>query len=78
VVHDCAHIGSVWQDYATDGGEWVPVISFLGAEQYDEHNLIDDVALQQNATEEAVHILYALERTSPESPTDSPVDIPQE
>ena len=57
VVHDCAHIGSVWRDYATGGGEWVPVMSFLGTEEYGEHDLVDDLALQQDATGQAVHMI---------------------
>ena len=36
-VHDRGDVGSVWQEYATGGGEWVSVIGFLG----DESNASD-------------------------------------
>lgn len=63
VVHDRAEVGSVWRDYATGGGEWVSVISFLGDEEYGEPELIEDLALQQDATEAAVRLLHAVEET---------------
>lgn len=61
VVHERVTIGSVWRDYATgDGGEWVPVISFLGDTDYAEHDLRRDLALQQAATVLALEILHSL------------------
>jgi hypothetical protein len=32
-------------------------MSFLGTEEYGEHDLVDDLALQQDATEQAVHMI---------------------
>jgi hypothetical protein len=61
-VHDRATIGSSWVDYATeDGGEWVPVISFLGNKEYSSGDLLSDLALQQNATVSSLDILHSLE-----------------
>jgi hypothetical protein len=50
-------------------------MSFLGTEEYGEHDLVDDLALQQDATEQAVHMIDALERTSPPSPTAGPAGV---
>lgn len=55
-VHSSVTIGSSWRDYAAGGGEWVPVISFLGDELCDESNLLRDLADQQQATMAAVRI----------------------
>ena len=62
VVHDPVVVGSSWAPYATGGGEWVAVISFMGDEMYDDHDLRGDLALQQEATCEAVRVLRALEQ----------------
>ena len=59
-VHGAVEIGSVWRDYQTGGGEWVSVISLMGGEMYDEEDLLRDLALQQEATIAAVHLLYSL------------------
>jgi len=59
-AHNTVTIGSVWRDYATGGGEYVPVISLLGTEEYSETDLIDDLALQQQATAAAVRLLHSL------------------
>lgn len=65
VVHDSVQIGSTWLPYRTgDGGEWVPVISLMGGNECDENDLREDLALQQQATCEAVRILYALRTAS--------------
>lgn len=61
-VHSKVSIGSVWRDYATGGGERVPVISLLGDEVYDEADLLEDFGLQQAATRFAVEILLYLQR----------------
>jgi hypothetical protein len=59
--HNTVKIGSSWRDYATgDGGEWVPVVSTMGGELYDEQDLQRDLALQQEATVEAVRLLHYL------------------
>ncbi|MEV0534703.1 hypothetical protein [Kitasatospora sp. NPDC050463] len=60
VVHDTVHIEYSWRDYATGGGEWVSVISFLGDEEYSEANLLGDLALQQETLVAAVHLLTSL------------------
>lgn len=49
-VHCSVTIGSSWAPYATGGGEWAPVISLVGIEEYDEIDLRHDLALQQDAT----------------------------
>ncbi|MGW2307916.1 hypothetical protein [Actinomadura luteofluorescens] len=61
-VHSEVVIGSSWRDYATGGGEWVPVISLLGNEEYDEVDLRKDFALQRHATQAAVEILVDLKQ----------------
>ena len=62
VVHDRLDIGAVWREYATgDGGEWVPVVSTLGADEVSEQSLLQDLADQQDATEAAVRIFHALQ-----------------
>lgn len=60
-AHFPIRIGSSWAPYATGGGEWVPVISLLGNDMYDEMDLRRDLAIQQDATEAAVHILYSIQ-----------------
>ncbi|MBB5908266.1 hypothetical protein [Actinoalloteichus hymeniacidonis] len=62
-VHDRVRVASVWRDYATeDGGEWVPVLSFLGADLQDEVDLIGNLKVQQLATISAVRILRGLDK----------------
>jgi hypothetical protein len=58
-VHSPVMIGSTWRDYATGGGEWVPVISMMEAGDYDEADLLRDLALQHEATITAVRLLRA-------------------
>lgn len=58
VVHDRAHVGSVWRPYLAGGGEWVSVIGLLGDAEVSEVDLLDDLALQQEATEQAVRVLW--------------------
>ncbi|MGI8449909.1 MAG: hypothetical protein ACR2MP_22560 [Streptosporangiaceae bacterium] len=65
-VHGSVEIGSVWRDYQTGGGEWVSVISLMGGEMYDEEDLLCDLALQQEATIAAVHLLYSLNQDGKE------------
>ena len=60
-VHDIVEVGSSWMPYATGGGEWVPVITLMGGEMYDESDLRSDLALQQEATCQAVRILRSLD-----------------
>jgi len=63
ITHNRIEIGSVWRDYATgDGGEWVPVVSTVGGDLYDESNLKRDLEIMQVATWEAVAILHALKK----------------
>lgn len=71
-VHHRPEIGFSWRDYATGGGEWIPVISFLGHEAkksgeknsipktYNEQDLICDLAAQQTAMAFAIEILHRL------------------
>ncbi|MDQ2874823.1 MAG: integrase core domain-containing protein [Actinomycetota bacterium] len=49
-VHSPVTIGSSWRDYATGGGEWVPVISMMDYGDYDETDVQRDLALQHEAT----------------------------
>src|ERR1700729_1207545 len=49
-IHSPVAIGSSWQPYGTMDGEWIPVISFMNGELYDEADLRRDLALQQAAT----------------------------
>jgi hypothetical protein len=58
VVHSVVTIGSSWVPYSTGGGEWQPVISFLGADECDESVLRQDLVLQQEATAAAVRVLH--------------------
>ncbi|MEU6354810.1 hypothetical protein ABZ896_36760 [Streptomyces sp. NPDC047072] len=61
VVHNAVVIGSSWREYATgDGGDWIPVISFMGDEEYSETELLDDLTLQHEATAAAVRVLHSL------------------
>lgn len=60
VVHDRTDIGSVRCDYATGGGEWTTVISFLGEQEADEMSLAGELTLQQQATRCAVVLLHTL------------------
>jgi hypothetical protein len=61
IVHDTVRIGYSWCEYATgDGGEHVPVISLLGAEDTDECDLRNDLHLQQRATRSAIEVLHYL------------------
>ncbi|OHX02520.1 hypothetical protein [Micromonospora sp. WMMB235] len=61
LVHSTAEIGEVWREYADgSGGEWVHVITAMGEDDCDEHDLRSDLALQQQATCEAVRLLYFL------------------
>jgi hypothetical protein len=59
-VHPPVTIGSDWMPYATGGGEWVPMISFMSNDCYDEADLRRDLALQQEATAAAVRLFYLL------------------
>jgi hypothetical protein len=59
VTHSPVRIGSSWRDYSTAGGEWVAVISTMGDKEYDEHDLRQDLALQQEAIEAAVRVLHS-------------------
>lgn len=65
-VHGSVEIGSVWRDYQAGGGVWVSVISLMGGEMYDEEDLLRDLALQQEATIAAVHLLYSLNQCGKE------------
>ncbi|WP_016697850.1 hypothetical protein [Actinoalloteichus spitiensis] len=76
-VHERVDVGSVWRDYATGGGEWVSVISFLGGEEHSESDLIENLALQQEATSAAVDVLYAVERETSGESIDRSVDPSQ-
>lgn len=68
IVHDTVQIGYSWREYATgDGGEHVPVISLLGAEDTDEWDLRNDLHLQQHATQSAVEVLHYLKHRDGES-----------
>lgn len=59
VVHADVTIGSSWVPYATGGGEYVPVISMMGHDAYDQSDLLRDLVLQQKATVLAVRLLLA-------------------
>ncbi|MBV9140949.1 MAG: hypothetical protein JO115_08515 [Pseudonocardiales bacterium] len=59
-VHSSVEIGSSWAPYVTGGGEWVPVISLMRGEEYNEINLRADLALQQEATIAAVRLWASL------------------
>lgn len=51
LVHSTVEIGEVWREYADgSGGEWVHVITAMGEDDCDEHDLRSDLALQQQAT----------------------------
>jgi hypothetical protein len=68
-VHQTVRIGSVWRDYATgDGGEWVPVVSTMGQEDYGEMELLDDLTLQQRATVTAVDLLQTVRARATRQP----------
>jgi hypothetical protein len=62
VVHADVSVGSSWAPYATGGGEYVPVISLMGGEDYSEAELRRDLVLQQEATILAVRVLLATQR----------------
>lgn len=59
VVHADVTIGSTWVPYATGGGEYAPVISLMGGDDYSEAELRGDLVLQQEATVLAVRLLLA-------------------
>ena len=59
-VHQSVTIGSSWADYATGGGEFVPIISLMGDGEYGEVDLRQDLAWQHRATAAAVTVLRAL------------------
>lgn len=62
-VHRPVEVGSSWAPYSTgDGGEWVPVITLMCDQEYDEQNLRRDLALQHRATCEAVRLFRSLDR----------------
>jgi hypothetical protein len=68
IVHDTVQVGYSWREYATgDGGEHVPVISLLGAEDTDEWDLRNDLHLQQRATQAAIEVLHYLRHRDGES-----------
>jgi hypothetical protein len=60
-VHSAVMIGSSWMPYSTGRGEWTPVISLMRDGEYTEPDLLDDLALQQEATAAAVGILRSLD-----------------
>jgi hypothetical protein len=60
LVHDTVRIGYSWLDYATGGGEHVPVISLLGEEDIDEFDLRNILEQQKEATQFAVQIFHFL------------------
>ena len=49
-IHSPVTIGSSWQPYGTMDGEWIPVISLMNGEPYDESDLRRYLSLQQAAT----------------------------
>ena len=59
-IHGPVWIGSVWEKHGFGAGQWVPVISLMGAEAHDESDLRDDLVLQQQATTTAVRLLHGL------------------
>jgi hypothetical protein len=56
VIHSPVTIAS---DRIGDG-DWVPVLSFIGNDIYDERDLRRDLALQHEATIAAVHLFHSL------------------
>jgi hypothetical protein len=64
-VHSDVTIGSTWVPYETGGGEFVPVISLMGHDDYDESDLRRDLVLQQEATVLAVGLLLAIQEPAP-------------
>ena len=69
LVHNTVTVGYVWREYGSgDGGEYVPVISQLGNEMYDEEDLRKDIELQRNATLRAVELLHYVTHGNGESP----------
>lgn len=71
-VHDRPNVGYSWRDYATGGGEWVPVITLLGNDLCDEEDLRDDLALQQSSTVYAIELLHALACSNHDPSEDCP------
>jgi hypothetical protein len=67
VVHDTVRLGYVWREYATGGGEHVPVISMLGTEDMDEFDFQNILELQREATEYAIELLHFLTHCEGES-----------
>ncbi|MFI9269395.1 hypothetical protein ACIGXM_01525 [Kitasatospora sp. NPDC052896] len=59
-VHNTVRVGHSWRSYTTGGGEWVSVISIMGDSEYDEHDLLADLAFQQEATVAAARLLMSL------------------
>lgn len=78
IVHDLIQVGYVWADYATGGGEQVPVISLLGSELCDETDLTRDLAQQQIALEVAVRLVVAIQEALEEEHKDSDQPKPQD
>ncbi|MEH0934030.1 hypothetical protein [Micromonospora psammae] len=61
-VHRPVEVGSSWAPYSTgDGGDWIPVITLMCDQEYDEQRLRRDLALQLRATREAVRLLRCLD-----------------
>jgi hypothetical protein len=60
IVHDTVTIGYSWFDYATGGGEHVPVISLLGEGDIDEFDLRNILEQQKEATQFAVQVFHFL------------------
>jgi hypothetical protein len=60
LVHDTVQVGYSWREYATGGGEHVPVISLLGNEDRDEVDIQKDLNLQRRATRDAIEVLHYL------------------
>lgn len=58
-IHSPVTIGSSWVPYDIMDGEWIPVISIMNDEPYDEADLRRDLALQQEATVAAVRLLHS-------------------
>jgi hypothetical protein len=67
IVHDTVQVGYSWREFATGGGEHVPVISLLGSEDRDEVDLRNDLDLQRRATRYAIEVLHHVKHRDGES-----------
>ncbi|MDQ2637675.1 MAG: hypothetical protein M3Y83_12440 [Actinomycetota bacterium] len=61
VAHEPLEIGSVWRDLGRGDYQLEPMISLLGGEVYDEADMVNDLAVQQEATRAAVRVQAAVE-----------------